>query len=983
MIPGTHDVQLIIELSDPGVLEKMTGSPATQASERGKRLSERNRPVDLTSQQAQTYRRQIAQNKESFKTRILQFEGAQILGNTEVVMNSVIARVHASHYGAIRRLPGVKKVYFSHPYKLLLDQAAVLQNAKFLWDAEGGQSHAGQGVKIGLIDTGIDITNLMFSGTGFTAPAGFPISGRYPTSDTQADSSLTNSKVIVARSYVSLMSNPQRVQTAVDEVGHGTFVAGCAAGEQVAAPLVAPLTISGMAPGAFLGSYKIFGTPGINDSATTAAILAALNDAVADGMDVINMSIGGLNYIPPSEDALAVAVENAVKAGKIIAVAAGNDGSATHTIDSPGTADDVITVGSVSNSHQFMAALHANSTSPNLSTIGYLPSADGKSITSNLPFTKIVDVALLDGTGLACSALPSGSLQNSIALIERGNCDFAVKVNDAAAAGATAVVVYNKDASGLFYMSGLSLTTIPAVFISQSDGTTLKSYIDSNPAGAQVAIDNSLTLQAVPVTGRVVSSFSSVGPGTDFSIKPDLVAVGENVYSAAVKSSSALIYDPSGFTVSQGTSFSTPMVAGAAAALREHFPLLGAPAIKSLLTTTASRNVTVDGVNSANVLQAGSGLLNMGNAVAATAVFSPTSLNFGVHPYTSGMSLSATLTIENLSTSQPDQFTIGLEPIVAGPAITFSQTSTGSIAPGGTTNITVSLQTTGPASGGFQGFVTVRSASTSFVYRIPYWAGIYGLDPATVLQVSQNASSSGSFSSLANALAAAQPGNIIEIEDSAAYPAPATGIVVSTNSQGLPLHGVTIRAAAGQTPVIDGSGLIASSPAVFQVVGLQNVLIQGLTINNGYTGVELIQPSTTLPLSVTIDQSTISNNVGDTGSAGILIDGGGTVDITQSTISGSSGTGIVSGAYADGTRLTLVNTTVQGNGNDGMDAIGSDVYVSNSTFSSNSGAGLYLGNCTGTVAGNTFSRNQNFSPSIPDFSRRRHSGCGRNGERHR
>jgi minor extracellular serine protease Vpr len=951
MIPGTQDVQIIIEMSDPGVLEKIKGISATKTAERDKRLSERNRPMDLTSQQAQSYRRQISQNKESLKARILQFEGAQILGSTEVVMNTVTARVHASHYAAIRRLPGVKKVYFSHPYKMLLDQAAVLQNAQALWSAVGGQNYAGHGVKIGLIDSGIDITNPMFSGTGFAAPAG------YPKYDSRADSSLTNPKVIVARSYVSLMTNTQKIQTAVDEVGHGTFVAGCAAGEQVSAPLA---TISGMAPGAYLGSYKIFGTPGVNDTAPTSAILAALNDAIADGMDVINMSFGGLNYVPPSEDAVAIAVENAVQAGRIVTIAAGNDGSMTHTISSPGAADDAITVGAVSNGRQFMAALHANSASSNLSTIGYVPSGDGKSISADIPFTQVVDVALLDGNGFGCSALPSGSLQKDIALIERGNCSFAVKVSNAAAAGATAVIIYNNVASGVISMGGLSSATIPAVMISLSDGTALKSYIDSNTAGAQVAIDNSLTLQAVPVAAQVLSSFSSVGPGTDFTIKPDLVAVGENVYSAVVKSSSALMFDPSGFTISQGTSFSTPMVAGAAAALRAHFPSLSVAAIKSLLTTTATRNVTVDGVNSASVLQAGSGMLNMENAIDATAVFSPTSLNFGVHPYSSGLSLSATLTIENIS-SGPDQFTIGLEPIVAGPAITFSQTSTGSLAPGATTSINVLVQPTSSASGGFQGFVAVRSASTSFVYRIPYWAGIYAQDPTRVLKVSQNASISGAFSNLTDAFAAAQPGNVIEIEDSSTYSAGSSGVVVSTNSQGLPLHGATVRAAAGQTPVIDGSALAASgSPAVFQVVGLQNVLIQGLTINSGYTGMELIQPSTALPLSVTVDHSTISNNVGDLQSSGILIGGAGVVDITQSTVSGSSGTGIISGAYADGTRITLVNTTVQGNGNDGVAAFGSDVYISNSTFLSNSGAGLLLDYCTGTVTGNTFTQNKNF-----------------------
>jgi minor extracellular serine protease Vpr len=943
-IPGTTDLQLIIELSDPGVLEKMKGSGTSQQLEMAGLPSGRNRRVDLQSQEALAYRRQVGRSQETLKSRILQLPGTEVLGTTDVVMNSVIARVPVSRYNAIRQLPGVKKVYFSRPRRMLLDQAALLQNAQALWTAVGGQSNAGQGIKIGLIDSGIDITNAMFSGTGMSTPSGFP---KY---DTQADRSLTNSKVIAARSYVSLLSSRQSVQTAADEVGHGTFVAGCAAGRQVSAPLA---TLSGMAPGAWLGSYKVFGTPGINDTTTTAAILAALNDAIADGMDVISLSLGALDYIPPAEDAEAIALEKAVQGGVVVTIAAGNDGSATHTIGSPGTTDDAITVGAVTSAREFAAALHT--TDPNLSTIGYAPSADGISVSSNIPYTSVVDVASLDGNGLGCSSFSSGRLSGSIALIQRGTCTFATKVGNASAAGAKAVIVYNNVSPGMISMS-VGSANIPAVMISQSDGQSLKRFIDSNPSGAQVAIDNSLSLQSVPTAARVVSSFSSVGPNMDFNIKPDLVAVGENVYSATEKTSSnGIMYDASGYTVSSGTSFATPMVAGAAAALRQAFPSLGPAAIKSLLTTTASRNVTADGTNAANVLQAGGGLLNMGNALAATAVFSPTSLNFGVHSYQGSVTLSAALTIENISSST-DQFTLGVEQVVDGASITFSQNSTGSIPPDAAATVNVTIQVASPNSGGFQGFVTAKSSATSFVYRVPYWAALYVPDSTRVLVVSQSAS--GAYTNIADALAAAQPGNIVEIQDSGTYSVGASGLIVSTNAQGVPLHGITIRAASGRSPVIDGSALGAGSPANVQIVGLQNVLLKGLTIDGGYTGVQLYQPSTTIPLSATIDQSTISDSTGDSGATGVWIDGGGTIEITHSIVSGSSGTGIVAGLYADGTQLTVLNSTVQSNSSDGLDAIGSNVDIANSIFSGNIGAGVYLDYCSGTVRGSTFSGNQ-------------------------
>jgi hypothetical protein len=929
MIPGTQDLQLIIELSDPSVLEKMNAGASSKRSESVTRISQRNRSMDFTAAEAQAHRREVSRSQQTAKDRILQLPGAQIQGTADIVMNAIMVRVPAKHYSAIRQIPGVKKVYFSRRYRMALDQAAAIQNAQGLWAAAGGQSQAGRGVRIGILDSGIDITNPMFSPSGFTAPAG------YPKYDTTADRAFTNAKVIVARNYISLLPNTQTIQTAIDESGHGTFVAGCAAGEQVSAPSA---TIGGMAPGAFLGSYKIFGTPGVNDETTSSAIIAAINNAIGDGMNVINMSLAPAtsDYLPPQEDPEFASIENAISAGVVVVLAAGNSGAMTHTVSSLASIPDAIAVGSVTNSvSNSLPVIHT--TDPNLPTIGYSASSDGPSVTSNLALTRIADMASLDGNGLGCSAL-SESLGGAIVLIKRGACTFATKVANAEAAGAIAVIIYNNDASSPFLMSGLSSSTIPAVMIYQADGLVLKQYIDANPDSAKVAINNAQTLETVSIPSRVVSSWSSVGPGTDFNIKPDMVAVGENVYSATEKTSSTGdMYDSSGFTTGSGTSFSTPMVAGAAAALQGLFPSLGPAAIKSLLTTTASRNLTSDGVNPPNVLQAGSGLLNMGNASAAGAVFSPTSLGFGLHSYSGSLSLSETITIENIS-QVADTFTLGLEPVIPGPAISFSRSITDPVAPGATASIDISLQIEAPASGGFQGFITLQSTSTSTIYR-------------RVLQISQSPSGSGTFSNLADALGAARPGNIIEFKDSATYSVPDSGFIVDTNSQGLPLNGITIRAGAGQTPILDGTSSWATAMGNISIYGLQRVLVQGLALNNGYSGIYLFQPSTSVPLSATIDQCVFSNNT-----EGIYIENGGTIDITNSNVSNSTDMGIAAnysseyyGYSAGTTQLTLVNDTVQQNGFNGLNAYGSNVAIFNSTFLSNIGPGIYLENCTGTI----------------------------------
>jgi minor extracellular serine protease Vpr len=939
LIPGTGDVQLIVELRNPSLLERLQGSGSAKQAQ-AVSLGERRRKMDFGSAQALVYRSEIGRSQESLKRKIGELPGARILGTTDTLMNTVIVRVPAEHYGAIRRLDGVKKVYFSRPRRMLLDQAAVIHNAQNLWAMAGGQSRAGQGIRIGIIDSGIDITNSMFSGAGFTAPSGFP---KY---DNLADRAFTNSKVIVARNYIRYLDNPsQPIQTAEDEIGHGTFVAGCAAGAPVSAPLA---SISGMAPGAFLGNYKILGTPGINDSTTSAAEIAAIDDAIADGMDVINLSIGALDYLPPEENAEYAALERAIQAGVVVTISAGNEGSNTTSINSPGTLTDVITVGSVSNAREFLAALHT--TNPSQSTIGYLPSADGIQVTTDLQLTTIVDVASLDGDGLGCSAFSSGSLLNSIAFVKRGTCTFAIKVGNAAQAGAKAVVVYDNLDEGLISMSDLASATIPAVMISLVDGTALKQYINANSASAKVGIDSADKLQAVPTSPKILSSFSSVGPGTDFGIKPDLVAVGENVYSATEKTrASGSMYDATGYTTSSGTSFSSPIVAGAAAGLLQLHPDFGPLAIKSMLITTASRNLTADGVRQPNVLEAGGGLLDMASAAAATAVFSPASLNFGAHSYSGTLSLSVPLAVQNISSSS-DRFTFGIEPVVPGPSITFSESSTGDLAAGARKNIVISLEISAPATGGYQGFVTVTSTATSFVYRIPYWAGLYVPDSTRILKVSQSAATRGVYNTIGGAIAAAQPGNVIEIDDNSTYSTGDSGLHIITNSQGLPLHGLTIRSASGKTPIIEAP----SSATGFWIIGTRNVLLQGLDIRGGYTGVEIWQPSKSVPLSVTIDKCTISDNVGGSGAAGVWVDGGGTVDITQSNLSNSTGTGLAAGLFASGTQLTVTGSTFQGNTYDGLDAYNADVNIANSTFSNNGGAGAYLESCTGTIEGNTF-----------------------------
>ena len=254
----------------------------------------------------------------------------------------------------------------------MLNAAVDLVGVPAAWSAIGGSANAGAGVKIGIIDTGIDQNHPGFKDTGFTAPSGFPT----------GDTAYTNNKVIVARSYVSMLVDPDPIYSTPDDLsprdrqGHGTAIAMIAAGVQNTGPLG---TITGVAPKAFLGNYKVFGSPGVNEYTFRSVWIQALTDAVNDHMDIVTLSLGegdpaffgpldkGTNVCgDPICDVGAQAVENASSLGTLVVAAAGNGGDigqkgvTRQTVNSPGTAPSAIAVGASANSHLVYQTVRVN-----------------------------------------------------------------------------------------------------------------------------------------------------------------------------------------------------------------------------------------------------------------------------------------------------------------------------------------------------------------------------------------------------------------------------------------------------------------------------------------------------------------------------------------------------------------------------------------------------------------------------------------------
>ncbi|MGZ8783045.1 MAG: S8 family peptidase [Gaiellaceae bacterium] len=264
---------------------------------------------------------------------------AQIRWRYRLVANGIAVVVPRSQLGRLASLPGVERIYPSVRYRPQLDRSPQQIGAPALWGP--GLANAGQGMKIAIIDEGIDQTHPFFAPAGYTMPAGYP----------KGQTAYTNAKVIVARAFAPARPLWKHASKPFDPEfsSHGTHVAGIAAGN--ANTLAEGVRISGVAPRAYLGNYKALTIPTDADvglDGNSPELVAAIEAAVADGMDVINMSLGEPE-IEPSRDIVVQALGAAARAGVVPVVSAGNDFDefGRGSVGSPAAAPEAITVGAV------------------------------------------------------------------------------------------------------------------------------------------------------------------------------------------------------------------------------------------------------------------------------------------------------------------------------------------------------------------------------------------------------------------------------------------------------------------------------------------------------------------------------------------------------------------------------------------------------------------------------------------------------------
>ncbi len=514
--------------------------------------------------------------------------------SVELLLNALIVEIDEARRGELEALPGVRRVYRDRKLGLDMDRAVDLIRAREAWRTVGGDDRAGIGIKIAIVDTGIDVTHPAFKDDSLAVPEGFPKFSR------ENDLKGTNRKVILARSYGVRGAPDIR-----DRIGHGTAVASVAAGARHSAPVG---EFAGVAPKAFLGMYRLDDSDG---SFTSTALIRALEDVARDGMDVMNLSLGFFPQARFEDDPVAQAVERLAER-VIVTKSAGNMGPDPGMSTAPAS-PSAITVGASWNDR----ALGPSVEVPGLGGL-FASRPDAELPTA--PLTgELIEATRVDPSELLCNAPPPRAFTGKIALILRGDCTFELKLTNAMHAGAKGAIIYT-NASPIPDIWSVGAATLPVVMIANEHGVRVKHAMAGEPdLGVKISFDlGSITLDA-----NQMARFSSRGPGVSNNIHVDLVAPGNNIFLAA-QTGNALseIFSNTGYAIESGTSFSAPMVAGAAAMLKAVRPGLTVKQYKSLLVNSAApfgrSNGIVFGVQSA-----GAGRLDVDRALRAMTVAAP------------------------------------------------------------------------------------------------------------------------------------------------------------------------------------------------------------------------------------------------------------------------------------------------------------------------------------------------------------------------
>lgn len=546
-----------------------------------------------------------------------------------------LTRVAGSSLDAISSISGVTGIYLDELRQLETDAGPQWIGAPTVWDALGGQENAGEGVVVGILDSGVWPENPSFSDPDPNGNPYDPPTGSYPCDlgSTLADGTdlgmnfECNNKLIGAYRFLATYDaviglTDTEFTSARDDDSHGSHTASTVAGNSNVTATVLGNdmgVISGVAPRAQVIAYKVCGLEGCYSSDSAAAV----EQAIIDGVDVINFSIsgGGDPYNDIVEQAFSVAYEN----GVFVSASAGNSGPGADTVAHRGPW--TMTVGASTHDRGFIADVTLESGSNSLTL-------DGVSITAGFGPAPVVLAADYDGLdasnpekGMCNTPFPAGTFNGEIVVCKRGVIARVTKSFNVAEGGAGGFILYNATLDSLVADSHW----VPGIHIQDDSGAALLDFLANN---SDVMGTLSGGVKAT-VQGDVMAAFSSRGgSGQTLGVsKPDVTAPGVSILANTSPYPAVVLDQPGMFGFLSGTSMSSPHTAGAGALLAALHPNWTPGQIKSALMMTATVDglVKEDGVTPVDNYDAGSGRIDLTAAGNPGLSISETNANFWMY----------------------------------------------------------------------------------------------------------------------------------------------------------------------------------------------------------------------------------------------------------------------------------------------------------------------------------------------------------------
>ena len=623
---GHSNKAYIVQLSEEPVVAYRGGIPGYRATAPSK-----GQKIDPTSPQVINYGSFLTSRHDAALSAV---GGGRKLYSYRYSFNGFAAELTDAQAAKMLQVPGVLAV--SKDVMLDADTSSTpaflgLSDPGGLWEQLGGVGSAGDGIIIGIIDTGIWPESPSFSDrTGTNGNATMDGKLAYQqipgwhgkcTPGENFNASMCNQKLIGAQWFNQAFGGdagvnetmPWEFVSARDFGGHGTHTSSTAGGNNgVPATGAAAVfgSISGMAPHARIAMYKALWeiAPG-QGSGYTADLVAAIDQAVADGVDVINYSISGTstNFRDPVE----ISFMYAAAAGIFVAESAGNSGPTTSTVAHPGPWTTTVAAGTHNRNGAGSVTLGNGVTYSGASVATAVTAPLIDSTAAGLPGADPTQLALCYGAADAAVVLDPAKVAGKIVVCQRG---VTARVNKSLAvkeAGGVGMVLFNSPDNSL----NADFHFVPTVHVNLADGTAIKAYAAT--AGATATINQATIVFNTPAP--FTASFSSRGPllASGDLLKPDLIAPGQDILAAVAPPGNS----GKDFDLYSGTSMSSPHVAGLAALLKDQHPDWSPAMIKSALMTTGYDVLDGPNTNPLVIFRQGAGHVRPNSAADPGLVF--------------------------------------------------------------------------------------------------------------------------------------------------------------------------------------------------------------------------------------------------------------------------------------------------------------------------------------------------------------------------